>query len=149
MVERMRHNILQMNHSIKVSCSTESLKKVRNFLGRVLSDHAVLDEEANLMVLAVDEICANLIIHANNSDKKKALEIKIRNTPEGFIFEILDKSTPFDHTLVSDPDLSTIIHQKKKGGIGLMLVKRIMDSFEFGKEGHYTIYRLFKKMKIA
>lgn len=138
-----------MNHSLTVSCSTESLKQIRDFLGKILADHSVVDEEANLMVLAVDEICANLIIHANHCDNSKKLQIKISNTADGFVFEILDSSKPFDQSSVSEPDINSIIKQKKKGGIGLMLVRRIMDSIELGKEGHYTIYRLFKKMKVA
>lgn len=132
-------------NKITVSRSTDSLKKIRDFLGKILSENAVMDEEANLMVLAVDEICSNLILHADKDADSKDLQIKIINTPEGFLFEILDKSAPFDQTSVSEPDLTGIIKEKKKGGIGLMLVRRIMDSIEFGKEGHYTIYKLFKK----
>lgn len=144
LTQRKRQKILRMN-KITVSRSTDSLKKIRDFLGKILSENAVMDEEANLMVLAVDEICSNLILHADNDATTKDLQIKISKTPEGFLFEILDKSAPFDQTSVSEPDLPSIIKEKKKGGIGLMLVRRIMDSIEFGKEGHYTSYKLFKK----
>lgn len=134
-----------MNQSLKISSSKENLKQIRAFLEKALEEYTVSEEEKNLMILAVDEICANIMIHSD-PDGKKELEVTVEDMPGGIVFEIYDTGKPFDHTTVPEPDIATMVKEKRKGGLGLMLVRRIMDSIEFRKENSLTIYRLFKKV---
>jgi len=138
-----------MNHSLKVQCSTENLKNVRAFLEKTLMDYAVPEEERSLMILAVDEICANVMIHSNQLDKNKQIAVSVADTPEGYVFEISDSGLPFDHTSIADPNIEQMVKEKRKGGLGLMLVRRIMDSIELRKDNSHTIYRLFKRVSIC
>jgi serine/threonine-protein kinase RsbW len=100
-----------------------------------------------MIVLAVDEICANRIIHSNQSNKNNFLEVEIADKGEGVFFNIKDTGDFYDNTTQEDPDLLNLIKEKRKGGIGLMLVRKIMDSIEVKKEDPYTTYTLFKKLK--
>ncbi|HVE00026.1 MAG TPA: ATP-binding protein [Cytophagaceae bacterium] len=136
-----------MVEKIKIACSTENLKEVRKFVNSNLSKLHVSENEINMIVLAVDEICANRIIHSNRSDKNNYLEVEISDKGEGVFFNISDKGDFYDNTTQADPDIQNLIKEKRKGGIGLMLVRKIMDSIEVKKEEPYTIYTLFKKLK--
>ena len=63
-----------MKHSISISCSKENLSSIRVFVEATLRKYNISDLEAHKMVLAVDEVCANLIIHANNCNQNEHLE---------------------------------------------------------------------------
>ncbi len=100
-----------------------------------------------MIVLAVDEICANRIIHSNKSNKNNYLEVEISDKIEGVFFNIKDTGDFYDSTIQEDPEICNLIKEKRKGGIGLMLVRKIMDSIEVKKEEPYTTYTLFKKLR--
>jgi len=60
-----------MIHSIRISCLKNNLSRVRNFVEGALKQHAISPIDINLMVLAVDELCANLIIHSHKCNPRK------------------------------------------------------------------------------
>lgn len=135
-----------MNKSLKIECDINKLKEIRSFLEACLKGTNVSEEEKGLMILAVDEICANVIIHSQGGDSSKFLEVIVKSDKEKVQFEIIDTGKAFDPSSISEPDIHTIVNEKRKGGMGLMLVKRIMDSIELIREKDQAVYRLVKNI---
>ncbi len=136
-----------MEHRLKANCSKKQLREIRAFVEKVLKSHAMSDIEAYQIVLAVDEICANLIIHSHQCNADESFEVCINyKDDEEIIFEIVDDGMAFALNQYSEPNLKEIIHKKKKGGLGLMLVQRIMDKIEFHKRNNKNICTLCKKI---
>jgi len=140
-----------MNNSnnIKVNCSTKNLKEIRTFVEASLKELSVPANDIALIVLAIDEICANFIIHSNHCNEDQEIEILIKNENQGVSIEILDQGEYFDLASYKEPELQELVKEKRKGGMGLLLVKRIMDSIEFKKENNQNVCKLFKKIKFA
>jgi len=138
------------NNQLKVPCRKEKLKEVRVFVENLLKKQGIPDVEANKLVLAVDEVCANLMIHSHNCDPRKHIGIQI-NVIQGkeVIFEISDYGVGFNFCHYQEPSIEDIIKQKKKGGVGLMLVKRIMDNMEFIRKHNRNVYRLIKRVQVV
>ena len=61
-------------------------------------------------------------------------------------FTIKDKGISFDMSNYQEPSMSDIVSSGRKGGVGLILVKRIMDKIEFSTEKNYNICRLTKNL---
>ncbi len=135
-----------MEYRFKVSCSKNKLGEIREFIKQVLDTHKVPELEKNTIVLAVDEVCANLIIHSHNCNPREQLELKVDINGKNVTFDIIDKGIGFNIENYKEPSLNDIVKQKKKGGIGLMLVKRIMDEIEFIQGEQSNVYRLHKKL---
>jgi serine/threonine-protein kinase RsbW len=135
-------------HKFKTSCRREELKEIRKFISEILNDIGLSDVESNQVILAVDEVCANLIIHSNKCDPNECLEIKVNETiGQKIIFEIVDYGEGFNYNNYKEPNLEEIVRRRKKGGLGIMLVKKLMDSVEFSSEGNKNICRLEKWFK--
>ena len=136
-----------MKYNLKISCTKSNLPDIRVFVSDILEKHAYPEIEAHKLVLAVDEVCANLIIHANNCNPQESLNLSIfYNKNKSIIFEITDRGVAFDMNRYQEPTLSELVDSKRKGGLGLMLVKRIMDKIEFKSEKNSNICRLIKLM---
>ncbi len=101
----------------------------------------------NQIVLAVDEICANLIIHANSEDPSKFISLAISEQRNVVRFEITDRGLAFKRAEYKEPDLQEHVRVGKKGGVGLALVNRIMDKVEFKTIGDQNTCLLYKKIK--
>ena len=136
-----------MSHYYKFFCSRENLKGIRDFVNNVLKNHPLSETEINQIVLAVDEICSNMVIHSHNCNENDAIELNIRNLKDGIVFEIIDRSEQlFDLSTYKEPSIADIVKQGRKGGVGLMLVKRIMDDVEIRSENSHNVWRLYKKL---
>ena len=118
-----------MQLHFKTYCNKKNLQSVRDFLRKSLTENGITDPDAYMTVLAVDEICANLMIFHNQ------LKIIISDTGTTFNYE-----NHIDNTLVS------LIDEKRKGGLGLMLVKKIMDEVSYESVRGRNSWVLSKKI---
>jgi serine/threonine-protein kinase RsbW len=134
-----------MEYQFKVPCNKKKLIEIRDFINKVLENLGIPEIEKNSMVLAVDEVCANLMIHSHNCNPDESLELIVKTFKDKIIFEIIDSGIGFNIVEYQEPSIYDIIREKKKGGIGLMLVRRIMDEVKFEQGTHQNVYRLTKK----
>ena len=141
-----------MKYSLKVPCNKSKLKTIRSFVDATLGHYSISDVDLNMLILAVDEICANLIVHSYNTNNiPDCIELHINVEEEkGITFEIIDRNNEgFNIINYKEPMLKELVRSRRKGGLGLMLVKRIMDDVEFKSSGKGNICRLFKRIPLA
>lgn len=137
-----------MNYQYNIGCSLSNLKGIREFVRTSLKDQHVPEIEMSAIVLALDEMCSNLMIHAHHCNPDHMLELHIVIPARGkFIFEIVDDGSLFDINEFHEPELGNLVHQKRKGGLGIRLVKAIMDNVEYLKRDEKNVCRLTKIIK--
>jgi len=135
-----------MKRSFQIPCSTNYLKDARAFFNDVLNEVGLDDTNQNAIILAVDEVCANIIIHSKCKESQQ-INLSIEVKDGKLIFEITDKGKHgFDINTYEGPDLDEIIETKRKGGIGILLVKKIMDKIEMFSSNGINICRLYKSI---
>jgi serine/threonine-protein kinase RsbW len=136
-----------MKYKYKVGCSIDNLRGVRDFIRTSLNNHGIRELEISEVVLALDEMCSNLMIHAHhcNPDELFELHINVENN-DSVVFEIIDDGTVFDINQFAEPSINNLIHEKRKGGLGIRLVKSIMDKVEYQQLENKNICRLVKKV---
>jgi serine/threonine-protein kinase RsbW len=136
-----------MSYQYNISCSLENLKGMRDFIRKSLRSHVASDVQLNEIILALDEMCSNLMIHAHQCNPDHHLEMSIDVPQQGkVVFEIMDDGEMFDINRFHEPDLGNLIHEKRKGGLGIRLVKSIMDEVQYTTRGGRNVCRLSKKV---
>ena len=135
-----------MAYSFNIPSSRNKLRLMRKFVTDVLNEHGVSEVETNMMVLAVDEVCANIVIHGHPDSQSHKVRIDIRFKNDGIGFDIIDQGDAFDLVNYKEPALEELIKNKHKGGIGIMLVKKIMDDIQFESTRSQNKLSLFKKV---
>src|SRR5690606_9253926 len=89
-----------------------------------------------------------LMIHAHHCNANDLFELRIiidKDKPY-IIFELVDDGTVFDINEFSEPSIDNIVHQKRKGGLGIRLCKSIMDKIEYKASRGQTVCRLTKNI---
>jgi serine/threonine-protein kinase RsbW len=134
-----------MSYQYNIGCSLSNLKGIREFIRNSLRNHHVPEVEMSAVILALDEMCSNLMIHAHhcNPDHKMGLLINVPQ-PDTLVFEIVDDGNVFDINSFATPELGNLIHEKRKGGLGIRLVKAIMDKVEYVNRDGKNVCRLTK-----
>lgn len=136
-----------MKYRLKVNCKKDRLKEIRDFVKEALHSYEACDVKLNQLVLAVDEVCANLIIHANGCNPDKCLELDIKvDDGKGITIEIIDFGQTFDYNNYQTPTIDELIKSRRQGGLGMRLIKEIMDDVEFLQVNNRNTCRLYKKL---
>lgn len=129
-------------------CSREKLADIRKFLSSVLIDLRIADPVKNEIILAVDEACANAMIHGNQCDENKTLQLEIELDENRLVVEISDVGdTSFTDIHHEEKTIENLIQQRKKGGLGLKLIYSIMDEVTYYSSGTRNICSLTKRLK--
>jgi len=63
------------------------------------------------------------------------------------VVEITDDGNAFDINAFREPELNNLVNEKRKGGLGIRLVKSIMDSIEYFERNGAKVCRLTKKIQ--
>jgi serine/threonine-protein kinase RsbW len=133
-----------MSPKLKLSCCTSALVELRSFLKRSLEAYGFSEVDRHQVTLAVEEVCTNLIIHSHASNPKEVIYLEVKELKEKLAIEITDKGDAFNLLEYEVPDLKKVIEEKRKGGIGIYLVKKIMDEIEFESKNGENTCRLIK-----
>lgn len=134
-----------MNYRYNIGCSLANLKGIRDFVRTTLIENGVPELQVSALVLALDEMCSNVMIHAHHCNPDDSLELQIKHPKaRTFVFEIIDDGSVFNINRFEEPDMESLVHDKRKGGLGIRLVKSIMDKIEYSQEEGRNICRLTK-----
>jgi len=138
-----------MSPKLKLSCCTSALVELRSFLQRSLEAYDFSEVDRHQLTLAVEEVCTNLIIHSHASNPKEVIYLEVKELEKKLAIEITDKGDAFNLLEYEVPDLKKVIEEKRKGGIGILLVKKIMDEIEFESKNGKNTCRLIKNFPSA
>jgi serine/threonine-protein kinase RsbW len=86
--------------------------------------------------MAVDEACTNIIEHAYGGEGRGDIECTCQIESDRLIVRLCDHGRPFDPSSVPEPDINASLEERTEGGLGLFLIRKLMDEvhFEFTAE---------------
>src|SRR5215475_14302946 len=139
---------VERTFQLHVPSSTENLSMIREFVGRVGERAGMDSAELTKLELAVDEACANVIEHAYGSDNTREVTVKAVLDAECVQIEIVDTGRGFDPAQVEQVNLDQLINQRKSGGLGMRLIRSLMDEVQYQiVPGQKNELRMVKKLK--
>jgi serine/threonine-protein kinase RsbW len=112
----------------------ESLAAIGQFIAAATEQAGFDACTAYQIQLAVDEACSNIIEHAYGGEGADVIECTYRIRREEFIVVLRDYGRPFEPETVPKPNLSANIEERPGGGLGLYLIRQIMDEVNFDFE---------------
>jgi serine/threonine-protein kinase RsbW len=119
------------NKMFTIESRTEKLSAVREFISRAARDFGFDEESISKIALAVDEACTNIIKHAYHFATDQVIDIKVIEKNGTFEVIIRDEGIPFDPNEVRLPDMNEYLKSYKRGGLGMHLMKSLMDIVEY------------------
>lgn len=130
---------------LKVPAHIDYLGDLRDFVKQVGKRHGFSDKIINAFKLSIDEAATNIIRHAYR-DQDGLITVRAIVKKSSLTICIIDQGTFFDPNRVKDPDLNRYIDIGKKGGLGIFIMRKLMDEIDYrrteeGNELRITKYR--------
>ena len=85
--------------------------------------------------LALDEIITNIVLHGYEDEDDHRIRLSLDLRDDRLTIEVEDDGRAFDPLSVAPPDLEQAVEERAIGGLGLHIVRSIMDGVEYKREG--------------
>jgi anti-sigma regulatory factor (Ser/Thr protein kinase) len=123
---------------IALDADFDNLDEIREFVGEVASQVGFSDKEIYSIQLAADEASSNVIEHAYAGMSGGRLEIECDIIENGLKIVLHDRGNPFDPSSVPEPNVNADLSERKIGGLGMYLMRKLMDevAYESSEEGN-------------
>ncbi len=132
--------------AISIPSKTQLLKMVVELTKHFVTLHQFNPSCTQQIALAVDEAITNVIEHSYVYKKDEEIRLEYYISTEGVKIKIVFSGIPPE--FVDEKfDLDAMIKEKRKGGLGVKLIKKIMDSVEYRTENGLNICEMVKWKK--
>lgn len=136
----------RMDQSLIVDASVDALETISNFV-TVQAEAAGLDEHAVWEVqLAADEAATNIVQHSY-AERRGQMHIHAAVDGDRFVITMRDQGRAFDPLDVPPPDLVSPLEERRTGGLGIYLMRKLMDEVEFRVENGDNVLRMTKRIR--
>ncbi len=96
--------------------------------------------------LAVEEAVVNVCNYAYQVPPGE-VQISISHESNRFVVKVQDEGVPFDPMTLEAPDLKAGIEERQVGGLGVYLMRRVMDEVHYFREGKKNILTLIVNLE--
>lgn len=126
-----------MLHTIVLTNDINDVPKMSEWIECLAEEVGLAMEKTFQLNLAMEEAVVNVMNYAYPNQHGMPILIEADIEPSRLSFVIDDTGIPFDPTKNEDPDLSLSAEERPIGGLGVMLVRQLMQevSYEY-RDGH-------------
>jgi len=134
-----------IHEEIKVPAQIDHLGDLRNFVTKAGRKHNFPATVVNAFKLCIDEAATNVIKHAYR-DWEGMITMRVIVKKNSMTVVLIDQGKYFDPARVMDPDLRRYVDIGKKGGLGIFIMRKLLDEIDYqhteeGNELRLTKYR--------
>jgi anti-sigma regulatory factor (Ser/Thr protein kinase) len=108
------------------------LHRIRDFIAGIATEVGIDQQDIDNIELAVDEACTNVIEHGYAPDDfNKEITVRMEINTSKLVLTVIDHAKPFDILQYRPRDIKELKKEGKDGGLGIRLIKRIMDTIDY------------------
>ena len=138
-----------MKKSITLSNDIREVPWLAAFVDEVCEDAGLSRAVTMQMNLALEESVVNVMKYAYPSGTHGNVTVEAQANDVRLKFTIIDSGVPFDPTLKSDVDTTLSVEERPIGGLGIHIIRQIMDSIKYERLDGYNVLTLKKTLDFS
>ena len=132
--------------AIALPAKLESLEKLMRSISDCAKAQGFQEKRIREIELAAEEALVN-IFNYSYPGRPGEVEVACKAEEDCFTVEIVDSGIPFDMTSLSDPDITLSTEERRIGGLGVFLIKKMVDEVRYRRENDRNILALIIKKR--
>ena len=124
---------------MRTTATVEELPALVEFLQRVWQDWALPAAAAFPFELALDEVFMNVVMHGTTPDgSPREVSVLLRHAGSAVTMVMEDDGPAFDPLTLDAPDIDAPIEERELGGLGVFLVRELMNELSYAYTGTHN-----------
>lgn len=124
----------------------QQIPQLASFLETIAEEKNISQALTMSLNLALEEAVTNVILYAYPEGTDGLVDIEAILRDDSLEFILSDSGKPFDPTAAPEADITLGVEERQIGGLGIYLVKQIMDSVTYKRENGRNILHMTKKI---
>ncbi len=91
-------------------------------------------ERIGELELVMEEVLVNIFKYAYGGKEPGEVTISCSEDGGNLVMDVVDSGVPFDPLTASDPDITAGVDERPVGGLGIYLIKKLMDKVKYRRE---------------
>jgi serine phosphatase RsbU (regulator of sigma subunit)/anti-sigma regulatory factor (Ser/Thr protein kinase)/tetratricopeptide (TPR) repeat protein len=130
---------------LRVPAHIDYLAELREFISEIGKKYRLPDSMVKSFKLAIDEAATNIIRYAyRDIGEEGIITLRVIVRKESVTVCMIDQGQRFDPRNVKEPDLDRYVKIGKKGGLGIFIIRKLMDKIEYRTTSEGNELRLTK-----
>ena len=117
--------------SVRFAAKFEFLDEIREFVGGMARQGGFSDKDVYNIQLATDEAASNMIEHSYENIQDGVIDLSCGMESDQIRIVLIDYGEPFDPSAIPLPDLKADLSDRKIGGLGIFLMRKLMDEVHY------------------
>lgn len=130
--------------SIILENKMAELERIQLVIEELAEEWDISFAMSNTINLALEEAFTNLVKYAYKDEDPHSIEIQFERKTDRVVITLIDDSPPYDPTGKEDPDVSLSAEERPIGGLGIFLIKKLMDEVEYKQVGNLNHFIITK-----
>ncbi|GAB1442554.1 hypothetical protein MASR2M39_13900 [Ignavibacteriales bacterium] len=132
-------------YNISISNRIEETPRVTALVEHEVSNAGFLQNDVYDILIAVDEILSNIVYYAYSESETGKIDVILVINKETVELQFIDEGVEFDPLQKKDPDTSVPADKREIGGLGIFLVKKLMNTVEYSRVGQKNNLKITKR----
>ena len=134
--------------SVRFAAKFEFLDEMRDFVGNIARVGGFDEKDVYNIQLATDEAASNIIEHAYEGVTDGILDLSCDMDKNAITIILVDYGEPFDPSVIPLPDLKADLSERKIGGLGIFLMRKLMDEVHYEpREDKRNVLTMIKRKR--
>ena len=116
---------------VRFAAKFEFLDEIREYVGEIARKGGFGKKDVYNIQLATDEAASNIIEHAYDGVADGVLDLSCSMEKDVIKIILIDYGEPFDPSAIPMPDLKADLSERKIGGLGIFLMRKLMDEVHY------------------
>lgn len=131
--------------NLELRPDTSELTRLGSAFAAFSAEHNIPGEVVSALQLALEEVVTNVIVHGYRKSGSKTVHVRLTAGTGEVVAEVEDAAPAFDPLARAAPDLEQPLEDRPIGGLGIHLVRNLMDSVTYVREGERNRLTLIKR----
>jgi len=133
---------------LRLLAKTENLQQVLSFVNGYLEENGCPAAAIQTVEIVAEEIFVNIASYAYGSEEGEAVvRVEMQDSPRAAVITFIDSGIPFDPLAKKAPDLSLSAEERQIGGLGILMVRKLMDRAEYAYQDRKNILTVYKNIE--
>ena len=135
------------NKFLQIDNQIDELPRLANFMEELGEEWRLPVQLVISLNLVLEEALTNIIFYGFEDGGRHDIAINFKKSGDELIITIIDDGKEFDPTLKADPDITLSLEERPVGGLGIHLIKKIMNKVEYKRVENKNYLILIKNIK--
>ena len=120
--------------AIEISNRISELQKLSGIVDEFNEYHELQVKVSGALNLALDDMLSNTIRYGYEDQEEHKIRVHMSLVDAELIVEVTDDARPFNPLTVEEPETKSSLEERQIGGLGIHLVRNLMDSMEYSSQ---------------